>query len=61
VHLSQSALCLIKDASEASNGMHEQTQEANHHLRKLISSTSRLHALVGAFKLREEPRIHTIS
>ncbi len=56
VHLSQSALCLIKDASEASNGMHEQTQEANHHLRKLISSTSRLHALVGAFKLREEPR-----
>jgi methyl-accepting chemotaxis protein len=61
VHLSQSALCLIKDASEASNGMHEQTQEADHHLRKLISSTTRLHALVGAFKLREEPRIHTIS
>lgn len=61
VHLSQSALCLIKDASEASNGMHEQTQEANHHLHRLISSTTSLHALVGAFKLREEPRMHTLS
>lgn len=61
VHLSQSALCLIKDAAEASNGMHEQTQEADHHLRKLINSTTRLHALVGAFKLREEPRIHSAS
>lgn len=61
VHLSQSALCLIKDAAEASNGMHEQTQDADHHLRKLISSTTRLHALVGAFKLREEPRMHSLS
>lgn len=61
VHLSQSALCLIKDASEASNGMYDQTQEADHHLRKLINSTTRLHALVGAFKLREEPGIHSIS
>ena len=60
VHLSQSALCLIKDAAEASNGMHDQTQEADHHLRKLINSTTRLHALVGAFKLREEPRIQPI-
>ncbi|HEY0752582.1 MAG TPA: methyl-accepting chemotaxis protein [Ktedonobacteraceae bacterium] len=61
VHLSQSALYLIKDAAEASTGMHEQTQEADHHLRKLITSTTRLHALVGAFKLREEPRIHPLS
>ncbi|HEX7736257.1 MAG TPA: HAMP domain-containing protein [Ktedonobacteraceae bacterium] len=61
VHLSQSALCLIKDAAEASNGMHEQTQEADHYLRKLINSTTRLHALVGAFKLREEPRLHPLS
>ncbi|HEY3993391.1 MAG TPA: HAMP domain-containing protein [Ktedonobacteraceae bacterium] len=61
VHLSQSALCLIKDAAEASNGMYDQTQETDHHLRKLINSTKRLHALVGAFKLREEPRMHSIS
>ena len=61
VHLSQSAFCLIKDAAEASNSMHEQTQEADHHLRKLINTTTRLHALVGAFKLREEPRIHPLS
>jgi methyl-accepting chemotaxis protein len=61
VHLSQSALCLIKDAAEASNGMHDQTQEAERHLRKLTNSTTRLHALVGAFKLREEPQIHTLS
>ena len=61
VHYSQSALCLIKDAAEASNSMHDQTQEADHYLRKLINTTTRLHALVGAFKLREEPRIHTLS
>jgi methyl-accepting chemotaxis protein len=61
VHLSQSALCLIKDASEASNGVYEQTQEADRHLHKLVSSTAHLHALVGTFKLREEPRMHTLS
>ncbi|HXR66236.1 MAG TPA: HAMP domain-containing protein [Ktedonobacteraceae bacterium] len=61
VHLSQSAFCLIKDAAEASNSMHDQTQEADHQLHKLINTTTRLHALVGAFKLREEPRIHPIS
>lgn len=60
-HFSQSALCLIRDAAEASNGMYEQTQDADRHLRKLINSTTRLHALVGAFKLREEPRMHSIS
>jgi methyl-accepting chemotaxis protein len=57
VQLSQSALCLIKDAAEASNGMHEQTRETDHYLDKLIHATSRLHTLVGAFKLREDPRI----
>ena len=57
VHLSQSALCLIKDATEASNGMQDHTQEVDHHFRVLINATGRLHALVGAFKLREEPGI----
>lgn len=61
VHLSQSTLYLIRDAAKASNGMHEQTQETDRHLHKLINSTSALHALVGAFKLRDEPRIQTIS
>ncbi len=61
VHLSQSALCLIKDAAEASSGMHDHAQEADHHLRKLIRSTTHLHALVGAFKLREEPGVYPLS
>lgn len=55
VHLSQSALCLLKDAAEASNGMYEQTQEADHSLHNLSNSTTRLHVLIGAFKLRTEP------
>ncbi len=61
VQLSQSALCLIKDANEASNGMNDHAQEVDHHLSKLIHLTTRLHALVGVFKLREEPRMHPIS
>jgi len=61
VQLSQSALYLIKDAAEASNGMQEQTQETHHHLHKLITSTTHLHALVGAFKIREEPGIQPIA
>ncbi len=61
VHLSQSARYLLKDASEASSSVYEQTREADHHLRKLVSSAAHLHALVGAFKLREEPRMHTLS
>ena len=60
IHLSQSALFLIKDAAEASNGMNEQTRETDRYLGKLIHSTTRLHTLVGAFKLREEPRIHPL-
>jgi methyl-accepting chemotaxis protein len=61
VHLSQSALCLIKDAAEASYGMQEQTQETDGYLHKLLHSTTRLHTLVGAFKLREEPGFHSLS
>jgi methyl-accepting chemotaxis protein len=61
VHLSQSVLCLVKDASEASNGVYEQTQEADRHLHRLVSSTAHLHALVSTFRLREEPSIHTLS
>lgn len=61
VHLSQSALCLIKDAAEASNGMSEHTQETEHYLERLINATTRLHTLVGAFKLREEPRIQPVN
>jgi methyl-accepting chemotaxis protein len=60
VHLSQSSLCFMKDAAEASNSMNEQMRETDRYLDKLTNVTTRLHTLVGAFKLREEPRIHPL-
>jgi methyl-accepting chemotaxis protein len=58
VQLSQTTRCLIKDASEASRDVQDHTQEVEHHFHTLINAIGRLHALVGAFKLREEPRTH---
>ncbi len=61
VHYSQSALCLLKDAAEASRDTHEHTLEVDGVLRKLLKSTTRLHNLVGSFKLREEPMIQSLT